>query len=313
MTGIAVNDDSDWVNGAAMFKGTRVPVSAFFEFFVQSAESGICDLEEFVRLHPEVSLEEVAAYAESMVQYLNERDEQNDRARTQSLAWLAAGEQLQAKEGRPSVLPNVDLDYDPTGFAGPLVLEELRRHEQMRTDELPHMTYDPAYVAHLAKYHGGVPGKQWFRTRKGNARRLGRLLNFATAENLPPPFQPSWQNPSDDLRLEWSVNSSEAMEWISTGCGAWLVPFGILYVGPHWYRPDRMTLACSDLVCFDYRGPARPRVVAWNNKAAARECARCEDDGRDTWLDLDYSRFTEEVADDFTNFLGMLREREEDV
>lgn len=210
----------------------------------------------------------------------------------------------------------IDLDYDPDSFAGPLDLERVRQNEWTRTVNFPWMVYDPSYVKHLQAYHGGSLANGCFRTCRGNTYRLGRFVNFATKEALPPPFQPSIVEPRYDARLDWSIGYLEAIANIADGMGAFLVPFGILYCGPH--HPDDMDPTHSNFVCFDYTDmyAPRPKVVVWFNDLAVDECFRCEDEemdldlgdeDMDPFLDMDTSRFTEEVALNFDEFLTFLK------
>lgn len=202
--------------------------------------------------------------------------------------------------------PKIALNYKPDSFVGPFNMKELKKHERSRTLEYPHMKYDASYVSHISKYHGGIPGKQWFHSKSGQKHRLGRFLNFATKKSLPDPFQASWIDSRVDARWKWSLARALAIANIADGCGAFLVPFAILYSGPH--HPDEMDLTHSDLVCFDYRKPVQPRVVVWYNDKAVREFYRCEEQGLDPWTQLDYSSFTEDVAENFDEFLAMLNE-----
>lgn len=207
--------------------------------------------------------------------------------------------------------PIIDLNYNPDSFVGPFNMEELKKHERSSTVDYPHMKYDASYVTHISKFHGGIPGKQWFRSKSGKKHRLGRFLNFATESSLPEPFQPSWIDSRVDIRWEWSLTRALAIANIADGCGAFLVPFAILYSGPH--HPDEMDLTHLNLVCFNYRKQGRPRVVVWYNNEAVSEFFRCEEQGLDPWTELDYLKFTEDVAENFDEFLMMLYKSPDDV
>lgn len=181
---------------------------------------------------------------------------------------------------------DVDLNYDSTSFVGPLDPAGIDRFFFAYRDQ-PHIRPDPAYVRHLGRYHGGIPRKNRFTTATGTERKVGRLLNYATEDSLPPPFRQSWQGGGADVRLDWSVPYllSSALADV---LGESLIPFASVYTGAH--HPDLMVE--WDILCFDYRDPARPRPTVV-----------LLDRGR-SWVD---AAVTEEVAADFDTFLSTLR------
>ncbi|MEP3479097.1 MAG: hypothetical protein ABJZ55_07620 [Fuerstiella sp.] len=204
-----------------------------------------------------------------------------------------------------------ECDCQADTIVSPLNIECLERNERGRTADYPHMTYDPAYVSYVQKNHGGVPKRQWFKTEEGQVLRLGRFINFGGPYN--DPYQDNWESPGRDIRDSWSIDTLKSIANIADGCGAFLVPFGLLYAGPH--RPEEMQNVHLDLVCFDYSDQcaAVPTVVAWNNNAAVDESYDCEDEGRDTWTEMRHDRFTHRVAGNFTDFMLTLCESESDV
>ncbi len=66
--------------------------------------------------------------------------------------------------------------------------------------------FDPAYLRHAQKYHGGIPRKQYFTAENGKTYRLGRFLTLVDEKTeLQPPVRPSWEFPGQDSRIDWSV------------------------------------------------------------------------------------------------------------
>lgn len=202
-------------------------------------------------------------------------------------------------------------DCLPETIVAPLNIERLRRVEKSRSSDYPHMTFDPAYVSYVEKNHGGVPKRQWFMTEKRQVLRLGRFVNFGGPYNEP--YQDSWEIPGTDIRESWNVEALETIANIEEGCGAFLVPFGLLYAGDH--RPEDMGPIYLDFVCFDYSDESAsvPGIVAWNNSAAVDERFACEDEGRDSWTEMRHDRFTQNVASSFTGFIEALFENESDL
>ena len=196
----------------------------------------------------------------------------------------------------------VNLDYDPTSFAGPVdnrVVDFLAGYRHK---------LDPSYLLHAAQFHGGVPGKQYFDGDDGKTYRIGRFLTLVDRDSeLTAPFKQSWQFPERDIRIDWSVLTLIDEEGPS--CRQLfheLLPFAALYRGKH--HPDDMSLreADCDLVCFRYESKkGRPRVVIWLAHESAAEYHRWEKAGCDQ---VQYGYFTVAAAADFDKFLQMLRD-----
>jgi hypothetical protein len=202
-------------------------------------------------------------------------------------------------------------DCEPDSIVGPVDEAKIRRHEPIWSEDGDRHVFDPAYVAYCLKNHGGVPKRQWFKTRLGTVRRLGRFVNFGGPYT--PPFREDWESPGNEIREKWSLGNLEGIANIESGCGAFLVALGILYSGPH--SPDGMGTSHSDLVCFDYSDIADPipSVVLWDNSLACHEYYDCEESGRDSFTEMDHSRFTEPIAVNFTEFLRGLRATESEL
>lgn len=182
---------------------------------------------------------------------------------------------------------DVDLEYDATTFVGKFNAKAFRKYEN-RFEELKGVKFDPSYVRHISQNYGGIPKKQWFKTRKGTTLRLGRFLNYLDRQSVEPPLRKSWKGHGDDIRLDWSVDYIiDPLDYFPPN----FHPFASLYMGPH--HPDEM--AEFDLLCFDYSERGVPKIVVWYN---------------------DESKFsdepvTEKVADNFDEFLSMLYEYKE--
>jgi hypothetical protein len=208
-------------------------------------------------------------------------------------------------------MAEADLGYDPSSLCGPVDLRVARFLEEYRGNKL-----DPSYLRHLSKWHGGIPGKQYFDAEDGKTYRLGRFLTLLDKKSqLEPPFRPSWQYPKRDIRIDWSVLTLIDQEGPSCRHlfgGEELLPIAALYWGPH--HPDDMRLTDGDvnLLGFLYE-PARqrPRVVVWLAHEAQQEYWRWEEalkaSGWDEEEPVRYENFIVPVAQDFDAFLTLLR------
>jgi hypothetical protein len=134
--------------------------------------------------------------------------------------------------------PQVDLYYDADSLVGPLDKNEIDRFEHwLGASGYGEVHFDPSYIDHLSKHHGGVPGKCHFQTALGSKQRVKRFLNFLNS------------NSNDPLALYSVVNT---WSQVSDRMGSYLMPFGELCAG--------------DLLCFDYEHAGRPRVVVWHHE-----------------------------------------------
>ncbi len=199
----------------------------------------------------------------------------------------------------------VDLGYDPSSLCGPVdervaaFIQSYRKHR-----------LDPAYLDHARRYHGGIPGKQYF-AADGETYRVGRFLTLVDEESeLGPPPRPSWANPGRDARIDWSMLALIDEEGATARhlfYGEQLLPFAALYRGPH--HPDEIDLSDGhvDLLAFFNEGD-RPRVVVWLADRAAAEFRRWEAElRRDEGAPVRFADFTVPVAPDFESFLRLLR------
>jgi len=180
-------------------------------------------------------------------------------------------------------MEDIDLNYDPTTFAGPVdprvieFLETYRGHK-----------FDVSYLDHARKYHGGIPGKQYFDAADGKTYRVGRFLTLIDDKShLRPPFRPSWEFPDRDIRIDWSVLTlidEEGPACRNLFGGEKLLPFAALYRGGH--HPDSMGSqeadCVPDLVCFFYEsGAASSKIVVWLALRALDEYFRMEEHWRE--------------------------------
>jgi hypothetical protein len=136
-----------------------------------------------------------------------------------------------------------DLGYDPSSLLGPLDMrrvEKFQKYISGATDQ--HLEFDPAYLRHLAKYHGGRPKKSWFFSAKGNDYVIERFLNFIDPK-------------SDDVLGEYNVEVTWGM--ICDRLNDYLIPFAELFAG--------------NFLCFDYEGGGRPKVVVWRHEDSREE------------------------------------------
>lgn len=200
----------------------------------------------------------------------------------------------------------VDLDYDPQSLCGPVderVVEFIQSYRKHR--------FDSAYLEHVRRYHGGVPGKRYFEAADGETYQVGRFLTLVDEESeLSPPARPSWTNPGRDIRIDWSVLTLVDEEGATARhlfYGEKVLPFAALYCGPH--HPDKMGLDDGnvDLVAFFF-GVERSAVVVWRSDKAAVEFRRWEEELRhDENAAVQFSDFIVPIAPDFARFLRLLR------
>ena len=208
-------------------------------------------------------------------------------------------------------MPDVDLAYDPSSLCGPADLRVARFLEEYRGNKL-----DPSYLRHVQKWHGGIPGKQYFDAEDGKTYRVGRFLTLVDEKSkLQPPIQPSWKFRERDMRIDWSVLTlidEEGPSCRNLFGGEDLLPFAALYRGQ--FHPDDMSLTDGDcdLVCFFYTAKKqRPGIVVWHSDQAQKEYWRWDEalkaSGWSKKERVRYEDFTVSAAPHFDAFLEMLR------
>ena len=167
---------------------------------------------------------------------------------------------------------------------------------------------DPDYKRILPLIHGGVPVRQYFATANGDVRRIGRFLTFLDKHStLSDPPRPT----RDDCR-EFDERVWDPGVPYITDCDPDFF-LGALFTR-HWHHrgiidPNdcesslhNFDLPVLDTVCFDRTTKPNSIVVCDTHKAAL---VADEHDPNDI---VDYSEFTEFVADSFTGFLDVLSE-----
>lgn len=129
---------------------------------------------------------------------------------------------------------DVNLGYDPSSLQGPLDRSRVVAFERYLSDSGQPITFDPAYLDHLARFHGGVPKKRCVRTRQGTELAIGRFLNFVDHKQ--------------EKVMGWY---SVTVTWtqIEDRLNEFMIPFA--------------ALAGGDFLCFDHEKEGRPRVIAW--------------------------------------------------
>ena len=206
-----------------------------------------------------------------------------------------------------------ELKYDcyEDSIVGLLDMERLKQTERSRSSDYPHMIYDQEYLSFIQRNHGGVPKLQWFKTDTGRVSRLGRFINYGGPYTEP--TQDDRNFPGLDIRARWSIGALETIANIADGCGAFLVPFGLLYTGKH--SPDESGTTYINLLCFDYSksDADAPEVVYWDNGEACDEFYTCQERGLDSWTEMRHEKFTDRAAPNFSEFMLSLRESEADL
>src|SRR4051794_25124898 len=141
-------------------------------------------------------------------------------------------------------MAEVDVGYDPSPLCGPADMRVVRFLEEYRGNKL-----DPSHLRHVRKWHGGIPGKQYFDAEDGHTYRVGRFRTMLDeASGLEPPPRLSWANPRRDIRVDWSVLTlidEEGPSCRHLFGGEELLPFAALSWGPH--HPDGMNLTDGDV------------------------------------------------------------------
>jgi hypothetical protein len=141
-----------------------------------------------------------------------------------------------------------DLGYDPSSLLGPLDIRRMEKFQKYISGaNEQQLEFDPAYLRHLAKYHGGRPKKRWFFSAKENDYVIERFLNFIDPK-------------SDDVLGEYNVEVTWGM--ICDRLNDYLIPFALLFAG--------------NFLCFDYEGGGRPKVVVWRHEDSREDSPATE-------------------------------------
>lgn len=201
------------------------------------------------------------------------------------------------------------LKFEKNSLAGPVDRKAL---------ELLQARYslDESYLRLIRKFHGGIPEQQYI-AGKGRSYRVGRFLTVLdTHSNLPGQFQPHFDRTDTDCRIVRSILFAIDGECATSRAlyyGERLVPFAAFFAGEH--HPDQMCLdrGYVSLLCFDYGTGARPAVVVWHAQDAIKEYQKWEVAGcpfKPTKVaDVDYTKFTEPIAENFDEFMNLMRSK----
>jgi hypothetical protein len=134
-----------------------------------------------------------------------------------------------------------DLEYDTNSFAGPFSETEMREFESwLQRCGAKEVKFDPTYLAHLRQFHGGVPGRRYFKTANGTGHVITRFLNFLPDED-------------DTVLAQYNVSGTWGL--MEDRMGRFLIPFAELFGG--------------DMLCFDYRS-SPPQVVVWDHERSSQ-------------------------------------------
>jgi len=132
---------------------------------------------------------------------------------------------------------NHDLEYHPNSFAGPFSKKEAKGFESwLQRCQAKEIKFDPDYLEHLPRFHGGAPGRRYFKTAKGTGHVITRFLNFLPDEN-------------DSTLAQYNVSGTWGL--IEDRLGELHVPFAELFGG--------------DMLCFDFRA-IPPQIVVWDHE-----------------------------------------------
>lgn len=186
-------------------------------------------------------------------------------------------------------MKGIDLEYDAGSLLPAPRSHCIRTFEKWLSRFWERPVRLPAgYVEHITAFHGGVPGKKFFRTAAGRVRVLSRFFNFLEKEDLDPPIIPTWRpwGGRQDIRLDYRVAEYLDNEhWAVRIDQFHLLPFAGLDTAGH----DCRGMSEYDLLCFDFDASDDPTVVTW--------------DFHESWEER---AVTDAVAASFMEFLPLL-------
>ncbi len=146
------------------------------------------------------------------------------------------------------------IKYEVNSFVPYFSKSEMDSMQRMLSLDLPDFSFDPAYVSHIARFHGGKPINRHFRTFAGNNLSIDRFLNYSDTELLL----------DEDLK---GLNANVVWSQIDDRLGIYLLPFAILPGG--------------DFLCFDYSEGVAPKIVLWSHELSLEDNPHVEGVARD--------------------------------
>jgi hypothetical protein len=137
---------------------------------------------------------------------------------------------------------DADLGYDPASLAGPLDMNKVLETQNSFQGHGMTIEFDPAYLRHLSRHHGGAPRKRCFKSSEGVEYVIEYFLNFVDYKK--------------DNKLGW-YNVGVTWGLIMDRLNDYLIPFAALFAG--------------DFLCFDYEKASRPSVVVWLHEESRQD------------------------------------------
>ena len=196
-----------------------------------------------------------------------------------------------------------DLDYIEGTLAGPVDESALAYLSQN------HRLVDSSYLKHQRQYHGGKPKIRHF-FANGKERFFGRFLTLVGSHfDLSPPFQGNYSE-DPDLRISQSIYYI-----METDCrlsfalvGEKLTPFASLARNTE-HDVDMSGVQEGDIhvICFDSReNSRRQRISILKPYEGQAEFFKFEE-GEITSEQVNYDKSTEVIAENYDEFIAMLK------
>ena len=135
-----------------------------------------------------------------------------------------------------------DLRYDPATLLGALDRGEVQKFQEYLQECDQPIIFDPAYLDHLSRHHGGIPKKRCFRSAAGHEFYIERFLNFVDEKTNK---ELGWYN----VEVTWTQIEDRLNEY--------LIPFALLFSG--------------NFLCFNHESDGRPTVVVWLHEESSED------------------------------------------
>ncbi|MCR9230148.1 MAG: hypothetical protein NXI29_03965 [bacterium] len=185
---------------------------------------------------------------------------------------------------------------------------DLRVIESVTQRSTFRLSLDPDYLSALAGFHGGVPESPYLTSCGGDVRQIAWFVSYLDEDStLSGPFEPAFYYMKNDLRVDDrsipAIVNDEVCPYF--GCER-IIPFAALITDgsmPLTLRLYTLDSYPADSLCFETS--TRPHtVVICDGQRAAEEAVRFDDGDIE---DVDYTVFTQPVANSFLDFTKMLR------